>query len=209
MTPTDFTPIFCAFYTRGTLYEAEAARLRASLDALGLPHNIEAIESLGEWAANASQTAAFCVRMIEKHNLRPVVYLDADAVVHRFPDKFYRMDGIDIAAHWVNGTIFANGTVYFGKTMIAADIARRYAALVVEHGGKHPNEQRLLEQSINEHQPGVKLERLPASYCMIEDHNGREADEVVIQHLQASRENARGSDAHQRRQKWIADLAAP
>lgn len=205
MTPIDYSPIYVAFFTQGTIYEREAQRLKASLDLLGLPHDIIGIEDRHDWATNASQTARFCREMLEKHFFRPVVYLDADAVVRKFPAKFYEMEGVDLAAHWVNGSCFANGTVYWGKGPISSSIARTYETLVNKHGGTHPNEQKLLEEAILEHRPGARIERLPASYCWIEDicRDGLADDQIVIQHLQASRER-HGGDPLANRRRWVA-----
>jgi hypothetical protein len=200
-------PIFCAFFTKGTLYEQEAARLRASLDSFSLPHDIVGVDSLGDWASNASLTADFCLKMIQKHAGRPVVYLDADAVVRKYPQRFYELDGVDIAAHWVNGNVFANGTVYFGDRPLAMHIAERYRTLVNQHGGRHPNEQLLLEAAIKEHVL-YRVERLPSAYCYIHDIcNAKLADdEIVIEHLQASREWRGHGEPLDNRRKRIAGL---
>lgn len=183
------SPIYIAYYTRGTLYEQEAARLRASLDALHLPHDIVGVESAGDWKANTGLCASFCVKMLAKHFTRPVVLLDADAVVRKTPELFYQLDGYDIAAHWVNGSVFANGTVYWGMGETSASIARRYEQLVIGYGGRHPDEQTLLRQAIEEHDR-ARVYRLPAAYCWINDIclDGLADDEIVIEHLQASRE---------------------
>ena len=199
------TPIFIAFYTIGTLYEREAARLRASLDALGLPHEIVGVPSRGDWATNASQTAQFCRDMLAAHPCAPLVYVDADAVVRRFPSRLCDMAGVDIAAHWVNGDTFANGTVYFGGTTKAWLVANRYAELVDAYGGRHHNEQVLLEKAIIEIDPVVK--RLPSAYCYIHDvdHKPLAEDEIVIEHLQASRESRTAGEPLDNRRRRIAE----
>lgn len=200
------TPIFIAFYTIGTLYEREAARLRASLDALGLPHEIVGVPSRGDWATNASQTAEFCRKMIAAHPGAPLVYVDADAVVRRFPSMLCDLRGVDIAAHWVNGDTFANGTVYFGGTTKAWLVANRYAELVNQHHGRHPNEQVLLERAILDIDPVVR--RLPSAYCYIHDvdHKPLIEDEIVIEHLQASRESRPAGEPLDNRRRRIAEL---
>lgn len=198
-------PIFVAFYTRGTLYEREADRLRASLDKHSLPHDIRPIDSLGDWIANSRYTATHVLKMMDAYPDRPIVQLDADAVVYARPTLFDDLD-CDIAAHIRRGSEMLNGTLYVAPTRAARLVIERYQTGVANHPD-HTNEQKWLHEAVKELAYCVNFHGLPASYCwipdiMADDLNG---DNPVIGQMQASRERGR-CDAWERRQKWIANV---
>lgn len=207
----DPRPLYVAFFTRGTLYEAEAARLRASLEALALPYDICGIDPRGDWAANARYTPVHVLEMMDRHPQRPLVQLDADAVVRRRPDLFEdgAIDG-DLAAHVRRGTELLNGTLYVAPTPAARAAIERYAQLVAAHGDD-PNEQRFLHAAVREltaaEQGRLRFVNLPAGYCFIPDVMAEDRADgepaVIVQH-QASRERA-ASMARERRRGWIAE----
>lgn len=197
--------IFTAFYTRGTRYEEEAARLVASLNRLGLAHDVTAIEDRGSWTANSRCTAAHVCEALARHPHTPVVQLDADAVVLRRPELFETLS-CDVAAYRLANGRLANGTVYFAATEPAREVAWTYRNLIDQ--GHHPHdEQRCLHDAARLVQAGgaLKLRDLPASYCCIPDINGVELGEEppVILHLQASREQGRHTLALASRRSWI------
>lgn len=202
-------PIFTAFYTLGTRYEAEAERLRRSLERLGLPYDLRPIPDAGDWRANTHQTAGHILAMMDRHPDRPIVQLDADAVVMRRPELLESLDPAewDLAAHWLNGTEFLNGTLWIAPTEAARSAVRRYADLC-EQNPAFRDEQQFLRQGIDQ-TPGIRVHRLPASYCFIHSFNHEQlADEdVVIEHLQASRE-ATNSTLLPARRSRIAELEA-
>ena len=111
----DMAPIFTAFFTAGTLYEREASRLVASLDRHGLERDVRPIVDRGSWRANTGYTAEHLCRVMSDHPRRPVVYLDADAVVWRPPTLFDDLEGqCDLAVHYRRGEELLNGTLYLG-----------------------------------------------------------------------------------------------
>lgn len=205
-------PIYTCFYTAGTLYEEEAARLRESLDALGLPHDLRAIPSRGDWTMNSRYTATHMLNMMDAYPDRPVIQLDADAVVWRMPTLFTpeAMAGYDLALHYRRGTELLNGTVYMAPSKAARRTIQRYADLVAAHP-QHHNEQWWLKVAIDELNGegiGPRLYHLPPEYCFIPDimaADVQDAGEVVIAHMQASRQaRSVNSDAIERRNQWIA-----
>lgn len=183
-------PIYTAFFTRATIYEQEAARLRRSLDRLGLPHDFTAIADRGSWEANTHFTAIHLQAMQAKYPDRPIVYLDADAVVWQTPaifDDLAELGTHDIAVHYRRGVELLNGTLWLAPTLTARIVVDRYAAACAARPAFR-DEQRFLAQAINE-TPGVRVLRLPPEYCWIHDLM---ADDIgdkdpVVEHLQASR----------------------
>lgn len=193
------TPIYVSFFTRNTLYEKEVQRLAKSVERFGLEHDVRGIESRGDWTANTRYTCRFLRDMMDAHPGRPVVYLDADAYVWQYPGLFEALD-CDIAFYRMpdHGRL-ANGTLYLAPTEPARKCIGMYAKLVSE--GFYPvDEQRCLDKAINDlWLAGVPLRvgKLPASYCYIHDLNADDlrGASVVIEHLQASREQATGTPA--------------
>jgi hypothetical protein len=182
-------PIYVCFFTIGTLYEQEAARLRASLDALGLAHDIRGVQSVGDWVANTRRTAVFICEMLAAHEDRPVVYLDADAFVYSRPVLFDQMTA-DVAVHYRKGRELLNGTAFFNVGPAARMVAETYRDFIVANAGC-TNEQLMLDAAIGACAECVNVYKLPPSYTFIADimkDDLSPGEEPVIEHLQASRE---------------------
>ncbi len=200
-------PLYTAFYTRNTFYEQEAERLRDSLDKFGLPHDIRPVDSQGDWIANTKLTATHIVTMLKAYPDRPVVQLDADAFIHRRPDLFEDGLDCDVAVHYRQGHELLNGTVYFAPTAGAKMVAEKYLEIIQANPGC-ANEQTCLDAATKELSDLIKLYKLPAGYTFIADimRNDRaEGEEIVIEHLQASRQ-ARGTGLLESRNRRIAEL---
>lgn len=204
------SPIFIAFYTRGTLYEKEAARLVASLGKFGLSHDVTPIDCRGGWVENTSYTATHIARMQAKYPTRPIVYLDADAVIWDRPVIFEVLpeSGADIAVHYRLGSEMLNGTIWLAPTEPARQVIEKYREFVIRH---HPvNEQRMLQNAIAEMADTLKVHDLPAGYCFIPDIMKNDLapnEQPVIAHMQASRER-HNTDALQNRRAWIREMGA-
>lgn len=202
-------PIYTAFFTRGTLYEREADRLRRSLDRLGLEHDLRAIDSRGDWVKNSKWTAFHVCNVLADYPDRPVVQLDADAVVWKVPVLFDELPGagVDIAVHYRKGRELLNGTVWLNATPGARLVAERYRELITNHPGC-VNEQLMLSVAIDELRDLVNVRRLPPGYTYIFDlmkDDLAPAEEIVIEHLQASR-HANCSPMLDNRLKRLAEL---
>jgi hypothetical protein len=119
---------------------------------------------------------------------RPTVYLDADARVRQYPILFDQLaeTDCDFAAHWRGGSELLSGTLYFGATVNALALADKW----VEECEAHPDvwDQQCLQNAVDS-MPGLKVERLPFSYCRIFDGQGQDEQGVVpvVEHMQASR----------------------
>lgn len=199
-------PIYTCFFTPG-LYEQEAARNIARMDALGLEHDCRKVGDHGSWQLNTHQTPRHLAAMMDAYPDRPIVYLDADAYIHCYPDLFDRMPGdVDIAVHYRRGEELLNGTLYIAPTDAARKVIDKYLSDVVRH--RPMNEQKCLQDAIAA-TPCV-VQRLPATYAWIHDIMAADVqphEQIVIEHLQASRER-HGNDARDRRRNRIAQIGA-
>jgi len=105
-------PIIVSYYTPGTHYETRARALRKSVERLGLESRIEPRASRGSWVENCAQKSEF-VRDVRQAVGRPVLWLDADAVLLR---PLSQLDGFagDFAAVKRDGWNLSGGQLYFG-----------------------------------------------------------------------------------------------
>lgn len=73
-----------SFFTTGGYYENKASELRAQCEALGVKHDIVAIDIGGDedWAAICRRKVAFYRDMLHKHK-SPIMWLDVDSVLLR------------------------------------------------------------------------------------------------------------------------------
>lgn len=199
-------PIYTAFFTRGTLYEQEVARLRTSLDLLSLPHDIRGIDSLGDWVANTRYTPSHVLTVMDDYPDRPIVQLDADAIVWRVPELFENGLDCDLAAHVRRGHEMLNGTLYVAPTPAARKAIEMYRDGIAAHP-EHRNEQVWLGVAVKEMGERLRFTNLPASLCYIPDIMAGDMTpdegEPIVTHMQASRERSR-CEAWARRRGWIA-----
>ncbi len=179
--------IVCAFYTPS--YEDNVLRLKASLDRLGINHHIVRCKPRATWEATTRLKPGFIVDCLDRFPNFDIVYIDADAVVHKVP-KFFETVSTDVAMLFspltakgrrrlslASGTLLVRNTAggrRFGVTW--RDEEARNGPLSLDEDllyGAFP----LLE--------GVTFTALPRAYSKIFDSPG---SEVVIEHFQASRD---------------------
>jgi hypothetical protein len=198
--------IFTAFYTRATIYESEAARLRRSLDRLNLSHNIISIEDRGSWKANAQYTATFIQSMLAVHP-GPIIHLNADAVVWKRPSALMSLppQWFDLAVHYRKGKELLNGTLWLANTPVCKKTIAVYRELVNANPSER-DEQRFLAMAIEQVKP--KVCPIPAGYCFIHDvmkDDLQPGEEVFIEQLQASRVHS-GSALLANREKRLQEI---
>ena len=107
-------PIVINCYTTGTPYEKEVEGLRVSLEKLGMESEIIGVPSLGSWERNCAFKSQFILDTYLRLD-RPVLWVDADAVVHDFPLLLAGAEA-DFAIGKTSGWEFSSGTVYFNRT---------------------------------------------------------------------------------------------
>lgn len=116
--------LITSYYTFNTPYEEEIKELRISLLRHDVPHIIYGYKSRGSWLRNCNATPLIILETLIDFPDFNIVLLDADAIVHGYPELFDTLT-CDIAAfkrvnsdaykrlhkctkgyHWESGTIF-------------------------------------------------------------------------------------------------------
>jgi len=168
-----------SYYTENTGYEREVKGLKDSLRRFNLEYDIEAIDDLGGWQKNTHYKARFIKAMLEKYR-RPVLWLDSDAIIHRYPFLFNNLDA-DMACHFKRGDELLTGTIYFAYSEKALELIDLW--IRANNGKSYEWEQRNLQEAIKNWDG--KIEKLPPAYCKIFDKMN--VEKPVIEHYQASR----------------------
>lgn len=114
MTSDKADPIVVSFFTLGTLYEKEAASLRASCEKVGLVYRIEGIKPFGKWHQHTCYKPIYILqKMLELK--RSVLWVDADAEIVQKPPFTFDCDialrifdayPLDHPSHFYTGTIY-------------------------------------------------------------------------------------------------------
>lgn len=179
-------PLIISFYTKDTKYELEAKKLIESCQRHQLEHHVVGLDSRGSWEANCSLKSEFVFQTWQTCG-RPVLWVDADAVLHGPPHLLCGCTA-DFAIHRCRGWQFASGTVYFNQTPGAARLIQRWIARCRQFPKVWDQEN--LDLAWEDTVAVYPLETmwLPETYCRIFDlHEGRSASPGVIEHFQASR----------------------
>jgi len=178
--------IVCAFYTPS--YRPHIARLKASLDRLGLNYHLKEFPERTTWEAITRIKPQFIVDCLESYPDFDVLYVDADAAVRSMPD-FVDDVSSDVALLFApvrrkskHALSIAAGTLYIRNTPGGRRFAKAWCDQLVNAGPLTLDEDMIylafpgLE--------GVSFTALPKSYSKIFDSPG---PAPVIEHFQASR----------------------
>jgi hypothetical protein len=189
---TEKYPVYVSYATEGR-YAALLRNLRDSAAQYDLVfRDVIVNRAFPSWAQAAAYKSQVILEFIRTEN-RPIVWLDADAVLRGYPVLF---DGyasanpeVDFAAHWRLGQELLSGTLYFGATPSALRLVESW----IEIQSHDPDawDQRTLSIAVAKARKEFTLNerRLPPSYTYIFDRTGRESPGTVpvIEHFQASR----------------------
>jgi hypothetical protein len=177
------SPVIVSFYTPA--YEAEAREMERTARAFGFFTDVRAVPDLGDWCANCAQKPAFIRDRMRDYPGRPVVWLDADARVRKPPVLLCHLR-CDFAAHWRYGVELLSGTMLFNPTPAAMALAERWCEAQQRAPGTWDQQtlQKVVEFGAVD---GLKVHHLPPEYTAIFDARLCPPDEVVIEHMQASR----------------------
>ncbi len=186
-------------------YKSGAARLVASLDKLGLAHDVRRIDELGgpkateaqRWRAAVTHKPKFIREMMEAHpEADAVVWIDADAVVHRKPELFWKIKE-DLAAFFYlwrgkNEEELCSGTFFVRNSEKMRAVMDKWMAAMLKSPAKDLKpEQQMLQRMLPA--LGVSVYKLPRSYCVMSREPGWDAHKMpVVQHFQWSREARHG-----------------
>ena len=80
-------PIVVGYYTEGTAYKDEALEMEKTATFFGLKTDVRPICNYGSWQLNTYAKAEFLRNMLNELD-EPILYLDADARVRRYPRFF-------------------------------------------------------------------------------------------------------------------------
>jgi hypothetical protein len=172
-----------SYYTAGTGYEEEAKRLIRSLKKFSLSYYVEGIRNLGSWQTNTHYKAQFIKRMLESLKA-PVVFIDADAVVKKYPLLFDFIQD-DMAAFFKSNEYdLLSGTMFWSYTKAALKLIDDW----IDENKKNISvwEQKTLSSLLGRMENKPRIFRLPIEYCFIYDSKRKAAD-PVIEHHQSSR----------------------
>lgn len=212
-------PLIVGYYTPNADYEEMAERMKASVEAQGLECEIrerpsEATPDMKPpmpWVINCAQCGPFIRDMRKEYPDRDLFYLDADAVVLRYPTFFQRYPrNYDFASVFITAGRavhrLTSNALYFGATEKADALLDRWCAeqekrnRLMCKGHFRPSykwvwDQRVLQEVLHL-VPGLRWIELPWAYAKITvTPRGDELmpsvhpDEIVIEQHQASRWN--------------------
>ena len=202
-----------AFHTPDEVYRAEAARLRKSLDRLGLKYKFFEVSPEKNWVRTTLLKPSWISEAREKI-AGPLLYIDVDALVHQDPWPYLSQLEGDIGALVLPNGQFASGTIFVADTEGSRDLLKLWdehsrARLEQDSGeltakGDDGDQGVLAQVILSQERSGipVRFDRLPINLTFIFDRLGWYFlfGEVVIEHLQASRE-AKGSGAQLSRRR--------
>jgi len=119
--------IVVSYYT--DTYKKHADELAKSLRKLGYKCDFDHVGSRGSWKETTAIKPAFLRRKLDEHKTEDaILWIDADAVVHRKMEVIDRLEGVDIAVYrhlsttpyhskeWHNFGQCWNGTLYLRRS---------------------------------------------------------------------------------------------
>jgi hypothetical protein len=168
-------PLYTSFYTPD--YKDHAYRLIASFKTHKLPYVVIAMPQFSNWQAATLYKPTHLLNMRRHHPGRPLVWIDADAVVVKAPELFDALPD-DFAAYWHHDKELFSGTLYFGATAAADQLLKGW-----ERGCQDTPEvidQKILARVLPS---DLRTYGLPTSYCHVSSMMG---GEPVISHQMVS-----------------------
>jgi hypothetical protein len=191
--------MYVSYATKNTPYEDLLRNtLWPSLLRNGLSCDFELPQSRGNWILNTQIKAEICYRMLIKHQC-PIVMLDADAKVVRYPSKFEELTkDYDVAFHNLDTWLFwkgqegrekreaLTGTLFLNYTPATLELVSKWVGL--NENNPKMNDMQSFQAAIKER--SVRIYQLPIEYTTILKFNNelpKSITEPVIIHSQASR----------------------
>lgn len=208
-----------AFHTNDEVYRSEAARLKKSLDKLGLRYQFFEVEREGDWARTTLLKPKW-MRSARDTISGPLLYIDVDAVVHKDPWPYLHQYTGDLAAVYDYG-ILNSATILINDTVGAREMLDHWQSLAGERLKKplgelqqtgEDSDQTVLREIVNHAEKraesSMTFQRLPLNMAYIFDGNPRHelVGDVYIEQLQASRESTRNEKRLARRRQRLKEL---
>lgn len=195
-------PVVVSFYT--PLYREYAWQMEKSARLMGYETDVHEIpqEALGPWNHAAYHKAWFIRDMLLKHK-RPVVWMDADTIMHRCTSLFHALGTCDLGVCHIDWRALGkprdpellNAVMYAAPTPACLRVMDRWVAECDAERDRadatgqplRKFEQRIL-QEILESETGVNVGSIPMDHCQIFDLMASVSKHPAIECLQASRE---------------------
>jgi len=181
------------YFTKNTNYQNLANNLTQTLESLGLPYHLEAIEDLGSWEKNTHYKAYFIKQMLESQT-KDLLYVDVDALFKQYPKLIDELD-CDLAYRtedfrWRSDEALS-GTIFLKNNERVKEFVNRWIQLnearPAERMKPETWEQKNMQTAHRE--LGVSYFNLPPEYTCIFDHTKAMFPNIqpVIEHYQESR----------------------
>jgi len=176
---TDNTKFIIVSYFTNDKYKKELQNLLTSINKYGLSYYIEELKDKNNWVLNTHYKPWVIKRALLLFN-RPIVFLDADAVIKKYPELFENIKK-DIAAYFSESGNLLSGTLYFKNTLESLKLIEMWKNECLIN--KDVWDQNILKECVQKRR--IDIEHLPKCYCQIFDSLKNEVP--VIEHYQASR----------------------
>lgn len=179
--------VACAFYTSG--YLDNVLDLKASLERFGLNYHLKLVRGQSTWEATTRFKPLFVAECLEKFPDKDILYLDADAIVRKSPDRLAEIKSdvgllfTPVVRDRKRYLTIAAGTLYIRNTPGGRRFAKTWQSKEPEVGSLGLDED-MIYCAFNE-LDGVSFTALPRSYSKVFDSAG---PDPVIEHFQASRQ---------------------
>ena len=208
-----------AFHTPDEVYRAEAARLKKTLDALGLKYHFFEVSPEKNWVRTTLLKPSWISRARDELS-GPLLYIDVDAYVHHDPWPLlstcegdlgavvYRNGQLNSATLWINDTDGARALLADWNTRAAnrREDDRGDLTATGDNGDQGVLKLAVLADEASG-SPRYRFQRLPVNLAYIFDRLDTYCvGPVVIEQLQVSRESAHHDKRLARRRERLSQL---
>ena len=210
-----------AFHTPDEVYRAEAERLKASLDRLGLEYRFFEVEPEKNWVRTTLLKPMWMSQARDEMD-GPLLYIDVDAFVHEDPWPYLNQYSGDLAAVYNRG-ILNSATIWINDTPGARELLKRWVdqsdtrretdSGQLQQTGEDSDQtvlRSIVDQAEQSGDTTVSFQRLPDNLAHIFDAAKPEwlVGPVLIEQLQASRESTKHEKRLARRRERLRQLEA-
>ena len=193
-------PLIVNCHTGEDLYVEGAERMRESAEKFGYEVHTERMGDKGSWTANCAFKPKFLASCMERFD-RPLVWVDADAVIHR-PLEHLESPYIEFAVAWdplLPFKSFMSAVIYLTQTPAATRILGEWgeACEKAVRGKSKEWDQVTLYKVWRAMKDPPITKILPQGYVKIFDHPWRDDESQVeyVRHHQFSRQIKRKARA--------------
>ena len=194
--------IYVSYATINTPYVKVIEKyLLPTLQKFNLTYDITYPEHMGSWQKNTQYKATFLKEMLLKHQ-QPLVFLDADATIEKYPELFDTLftSDYDIGAHYFDTDYFWRGFVGSPNREILSGtlflnyndkILKFIDEWIIENTKQDILEQKCMQIVLKRYSDTLKIYSLPIQYVAIVKQNQIVPSFItnpVIIHHQVSRE---------------------